>query len=112
MNHRQFQEFLKSLDSQYNDVTFYAEVRWLTRAKMLKRVFDLKQEIQSFFASKSKSIPEFEDKERVSDFAFLVDIVSHLNVVNTRLQGKDQLINNMYDLISAFQMKLGLWEQQ
>jgi hypothetical protein len=112
LNHRQFQEFLKSLDSEYNDVTFYAEVRWLTRAKMLKRVFDLKQEIQSFFASKSKSIPEFEDKEWVCDFAFLVDIVSHLNDVNTRLQGKDQLINNMYDLISAFQMKLGLWEQQ
>jgi hypothetical protein len=29
---------------------------------MLKRMFDLQQEIQSFFASKSKSIPEFEDR--------------------------------------------------
>ncbi|XP_017794537.1 PREDICTED: general transcription factor II-I repeat domain-containing protein 2B-like [Habropoda laboriosa] len=112
LNHRQFQIFLKSLDSDYNDVTFYAEVRWLTCAKMLKRVFDLQQEIQSFFASKSKSIPEFEDKEWVCDFTFLVDITSHLNDVNTRLQGKDQLINKMYDHISAFQMKLGFWEQQ
>ena len=75
---------------------------------MLKGVFDLKQEIHSFFASKSKCIPEFEDKEWVCDFAFLVDIVSHLNDVNTRLQGKDKLINNMHYLISAFQMKLGL----
>lgn len=73
-------------------------------------MFDLKQEIKSFFASKSKSIPEFDDW--VSDFAFLVAIVSHLNVVITRLQRKDQLINNMYDSISAFQIKLGLWEQQ
>jgi hypothetical protein len=48
LNHRQFQEFLNSLDSDYDDVTFYAEVRWLTRAKMLKRVFDLQQEIQSY----------------------------------------------------------------
>ena len=32
--------------------------------------------------------------------------------VNTRLQGKDQLINNMYDHISAFQIKLGIWEQK
>ena len=32
--------------------------------------------------------------------------------VNTRHQGKDQLINKMYDHISAFQIKLGLWEQQ
>ncbi|VEN48298.1 unnamed protein product [Callosobruchus maculatus] len=112
LNHRQFQEFLKSLDSEYGDVTFFAEVRWLTRAKMLKRVFDLKQEIQSVFESKSKSIPEFQDKEWVSDFAFLVDITSHLNEVNTSLQGKDHLINNLHDLVSAFQMKLGLWEQQ
>ncbi|XP_023228312.1 general transcription factor II-I repeat domain-containing protein 2-like [Centruroides sculpturatus] len=63
LNHRQFQEFLKLLDSDYSNVTFYAEVRWLTCAKMLKRVFDLQQEIKSFFASKPNSIPEFEDKE-------------------------------------------------
>jgi hypothetical protein len=31
-NHRQFQEFLKSLASDYNDGTFYAEVRWLNPA--------------------------------------------------------------------------------
>ena len=31
---------------------------------------------------------------------------------NTRLRVKDQLINRMYDHFSAFQMKLGLWEQQ
>ncbi|XP_063989608.1 general transcription factor II-I repeat domain-containing protein 2-like [Diachasmimorpha longicaudata] len=112
LNHRQFQEFLKALESEYSDVIFYAEVRWLTRAKMLKRVFELRQEIESFYESKSKSISEFQDKEWVSDFAFLVDITSHLNELNTRLQGKDQLINDMYDLISAFQMKLELWEQQ
>jgi hypothetical protein len=41
LNHLQFQEFLKSLDSDYDDVPFYTEVRQLTRAKMLKRVFDL-----------------------------------------------------------------------
>lgn len=80
--------------------------------KMLKRLFDLQEEIQSFYESKSKRIREFADKEWVCDFAFLVDITSHLNDLNTCLQGKDQLINNLYDLISAFQMKLGLWEEQ
>lgn len=112
LNHRQFQEFLKDSESEYSDVVFFAEVRWLTRAKMLKRIFDLKQEIKAFFASKSKNIPEFEDKEWVTDFAFFVDITSHLNHLNIQLQGKDQLVNTMFDLVSAFQMKLGLWEQQ
>lgn len=77
---------------------------------MLKRVFDLQNEIQSFFASNSKSIPELEDKHWVADFAFLVNISSVMNDISTLLQGKDQLINNMYDLISVFQMKVGLWK--
>lgn len=55
-------EASKILNSDYDDVTSYTEVRRLTRVKMLKRMFDLQQEIQSFFASKSKSIPEFVDK--------------------------------------------------
>ncbi|CAL1549005.1 unnamed protein product [Lymnaea stagnalis] len=64
---------------------------------MFKIVFDLQQEIQSVFAGKSI----------ICDFALLANIT--LNDVNTRRQGKDQLINKMYDHISAFQMKLGLW---
>ncbi|UYV60512.1 hypothetical protein LAZ67_1001381 [Cordylochernes scorpioides] len=39
---------------------FYAEVRWLTR---INNYSYLQQEIRSFFASKSKAILEFKDKE-------------------------------------------------
>lgn len=72
---------------------------------------DLQYKIQSFFASKSKSIPEFEGRVGFCEFVILVDITSHLNDVNTRLQEKDQLINKMHDLIFILQTKLDLWEQ-
>ena len=79
---------------------------------MLQRVFDLKSEIQSFMESKGKPVVEFSDNEWMCDFAFLVDITSHVNELNTRLQGKDQLICTMYDHVKSFQVKLKLWEAQ
>ena len=112
LNHRQFQEFLNDLDSEFGDVVYYSEVRWLSRGKMLKRVFDLKDEIQTFMELKGHPIPEFLDDEWLSDFAFLIDITSHLNELNARLQGKGQLISKMFDHVNAFQVKLRLWESQ
>ena len=79
---------------------------------MLKRFFDLKDEIQMFMQLKGQPIPEFQGDECLCDFAFLIDISSPLNELNTRLQGKDQLISAMFDHINSFQIKLSMWESQ
>jgi hypothetical protein len=42
LNHRQFNE----LGSEYGDVIYNTEVRWLSRGAMLKRVYNLKNDIQ------------------------------------------------------------------
>jgi hypothetical protein len=44
LNHRQFNEFLKDLGSEYGDVIYNTEVRWLSRGAMLKRVYNLKND--------------------------------------------------------------------
>ena len=44
------------------------------------------------------------------DFAFLVDITTHLNKLNSYLQRKEQLMHFMFDHVNAFAMKLTLWE--
>ena len=80
LNHRRFQELLKSLE--YNDVAFYAEVAGPSQ--------NVEQDCLVF--SEAKFIPEFVDK---IGLAFLVNIVSHPNDVNTRLHWIYQLINNM-----------------
>ncbi|CAI6355941.1 unnamed protein product [Macrosiphum euphorbiae] len=46
------------------------------------------------------------------DLAFLVDITTHLNELNVRLQGNNQLISNMFQIITAFELKLKLWQSQ
>ena len=63
-------------------------------------------------ASKGNPIFAFDDAEWICDLAFLVDITSHLNELNFRLQRKGQLIKCMFDHVKAFLVKLSLWENQ
>ena len=112
LRHRQFQDLLRSLEADFKDVPYYCEIRWLSRGKVLERIFKLKDEIQQFMEGKGNPIAEFNDAEWISDLAFLADITSHLNELNSRLQRKGQLINCMFDHVKAFQVKLSLWENQ
>jgi len=109
---REFQELLHSMDADFDDIPYYIEIRWLSRGKMLKRVFELKDAIQTFMESKGNSVDEFMNEEWIEDFAFLVDITPHLNELNSRLQRKGQLIHSMFDHFNAFAVKLTLWEMQ
>lgn len=112
LNHREFQTFLSQMDAEYGDVVYYTEVRWLSRGKVLKRVFDLKQEISIFMESKGKVVHQFKDPNWMADFGYLTDISMHLNDLNIRLQGKNVMIHNLFDQVEAFERKLCLWESQ
>lgn len=112
LNHRQFQEFLKKTNAEYGDVTYFCDVRWLSRGKMLKRVFDLRKEIADFMQSKDKAVPHFSDEEWLADLGFLTDITSHLNDMNQKLQGKNNLVHELLDFLKAFELKLELWISQ
>ena len=106
MNHRQFKSFLEELDSEYRDVLYHTEVRWLSRGKVLKRCFEIREEICQFVESKGKDTTELRDKN------FLSDIVSHLNVFSLQLQGRGHTITDMYAAVRAFKTKLSLWKTQ
>ena len=112
LNHRQFREFIFELDAEYSDVTYYSEIRWLSRGACLQRFYSLLDEIKLFVEMKDHHVPELFDELWLQDFAFLVDITTHLNELNTKLQGKDQLVTHLYEHIEAFQVKLRLWEKQ
>ena len=45
LNHRQFKSFLVDMDSEYGELLYHTEVRWLSRGKILKRFFALRNEI-------------------------------------------------------------------
>jgi hypothetical protein len=41
LNHRQFRELLLDIEADYGDAICHSEVRWLSRGKVLKRIYDL-----------------------------------------------------------------------
>lgn len=112
LNHRQFQSFLREIDSDFADIPYHTEVRWLSRGKVLNRVFELIKEICRFMDSKGKDSTVLRDEKWKCELAFLADITAHLNVLNLQLQGRDRMITDMYDAVKAFQVKLLLWETQ
>ena len=52
------------------------------------------------------------DENWLCDFAFAVDVFSHLNELNVKLQGKDQFVHVMYKHVTAFKSKLVLFSRQ
>ena len=52
---------------------------------------------------------EMEDESWLCDLAFLVDITTRMNELNTRLQRKAQYASEMYGHIKGFKNKLRLW---
>lgn len=111
LNHRQFKAFLSDIEAEYQDLIYYCEVRWLSRGKTLQRFSELIEEIKTFLSVKNKLIKELTDDSWLCDFAFLVDITSHLNDLNSKLQGKNQFISEMANHVESFQKKLELFQK-
>lgn len=97
---------MDEISAEYNDVTYYCEVRWL----MLKRFYELRNEIADFMKIKDKPLSELSDPKWICDLAF--HLTGYLNDLNYKLQKQGQLVNDLYSHLKAFQIKLRLWESQ
>ncbi|XP_017322188.1 general transcription factor II-I repeat domain-containing protein 2A [Ictalurus punctatus] len=91
---------------KFKVMLYHQKIRWLSRGKVLRRFFDLHDEIRAFQESKIGSIQVPIDKKWLSGLAFLMDVTGLLNVLNVQLQGKDQIIIQLFDHVRAFKQKL------
>jgi len=114
LQHRQFITFLEETDADHQDLLYHSRVRWLSLGKVFQRVWELKEEIGAFLEllRKADEFPELSNKNWLCDFAFAVDIFSHMNELNVNIQGKDRFVHDMYTNVKAFKTKLALFSKQ
>ena len=58
LKHRQFQQLLLEVDSQYSDLLYFCEVYLLCRSMMLEKFFELIYEMNIFLEMKEINKPE------------------------------------------------------
>lgn len=98
LNHRQFKALLEDLETKHHDVLYHNSVRWLSLGNILRRVWDLKEEIVMFLEMKDIDcdfVTNIVNEEWTSDFMLAIDIMEKLNELNVKLQGNSLFAHEM-----------------
>ena len=111
MHSRLFGVLCDEIGSEHVQLLLHTEVRWLSRGKVLTRLFELYWEVQIFLADKQFPFSHpFENSKWLSQLAYLSDIFSRLNALNLGLQGLSITVFDVNDKINAILKKLQLFE--
>ncbi|CAH1102132.1 unnamed protein product [Psylliodes chrysocephalus] len=110
LNSRLFKIMCREMGSEYENLLLHTEVRWLSRGKILRRVFDLKDEIRIFLLEREPKLAEyFLNENWLATVGYLSDIFEKLNDLNLSLQGKSTNVLILANKIKAFCKKISLW---
>uniref|UniRef100_A0A8C6QMA7 Zinc finger, MYM-type 6 n=1 Tax=Nannospalax galili TaxID=1026970 RepID=A0A8C6QMA7_NANGA len=100
----------EEMGAEHVNLPLNAEVRCLSRGRILTRVFELRHEIEIFLNQKHSDLARyFHDEEWVAKLAYLADIFSLINKLNSSLQGTMTTIFSLYNKIDMFKKKLKMW---
>lgn len=113
LNSRLFTILCNEMGSAYETLLLHTEVRWLSRGRVLRRLFDLKDEVLLFLSDKNPNLSQFFVNEKwLARLSYLVDIFEKLNDLNLSLQGRETNILILNDKIDAFKRKLIFWKSE
>ena len=86
LNSRLFTELCKGSDSEHETLLLHTHARWLSKGKVLKRVFILHKEIQQLLMNTKQDMhAKFSDVRFLLSMTFLEDISEFVNSINLTL---------------------------
>ena len=104
-------ELCKDMEANELRLLYHSEIRWLSRGKVLKRVFQLRNELSTFLTQERHSMAaNFEDIFWLTKLSYLTAIFESTDQLNLSVQGKGCDIFEISSKIQAFKSKLNLWQ--
>ncbi|GFU62376.1 zinc finger MYM-type protein 6 [Trichonephila clavipes] len=86
---RLFSILCNEMGSTYGRLLLRTEVRWLSRGKILRRIFDLRNEVYTFLSEKKHKLASYYINEVwLGKLSYLVDIFEKLNDLNLSLRAR------------------------
>lgn len=110
LHHQQFTSLFDEVDCE----DFDANVRWSSFANVLKKVYEVFDEIVNNLNATNKidSFPQLANEHWLNDFYFLVDLLTYLNNLDLKLQGQGLFAFDTYTNVTSFMAKLQLFSKQ
>ena len=114
LNSRIFSKLCKEMGSEHQSLLYYTFVRWLSRGKVLARLFELQSEVKQFLLNQNKRelYKHLEDDHWIAKLAYMADVFEHMNELNIKMQGVNENILTCSDKLHGFQQKLLLWQNE
>ncbi|XP_054464244.1 protein FAM200C-like [Anoplopoma fimbria] len=111
MKHRIFKELCQEMGSEFEVLLYHSNVRWLSRGKVLNRVFAMRVEL-ALFLREHQHCHRLQDSEFILILAYIADIFDALNHLNRQMQGGGVNIIEAEENLNAFKKKLPLWKRR
>ena len=94
------------MGKEHTVILYQTEVRWLSRGRVLSRLFELRDEIQQFLREAGHELVEyFDEPEYIQACVYLADVFTAFDELNRSLQGRGISILVACEKLSAFYRK-------